>query len=64
MKLKDLLNVLYTNIYIYTPDGDEYTDLYHGSCDSVPQDLMELVIRNVGVKCKCIDICVERSVYD
>ena len=53
MKVRELVRCCYDTIIIYKSvdkNDDEFKDLYEGVMENIPDDLLELEVRNFGAK--------------
>lgn len=60
MVIKDLINIIYDNIVIYKGDIEyEFVDIYKGTFNEIPSEMLSLNVRSIGAKRKgIIDIHV------
>ena len=49
MTVRELSNICYDNVFIYTDDGNlHFTDLYKGDKNNIPTDLLDLTVKCFG----------------
>ena len=60
MKVKDLKGYVYDKIILYRSESDDFTDIYKGDIDNLPNTMLDLEIKTIGAKRRgIIDIRVE-----
>jgi len=59
MKIKELTSVIFDKVTIYKASGEGFEDIYKGSTNSVPSNILEMRVRIIGASKKgVIDIQV------
>jgi len=48
VKIKELINVIVDKIIIYKADGDDFENIYAGTTDSIPANVLEMEVRLIG----------------
>lgn len=60
MKVKELITIIFDKVKIYTVKNEEYKDIYKGSVDNIPKNILEMNIKSIGATRKSIlDIRVD-----
>ena len=59
MKIKELIYVIVDKIIIYKANGEDFENIYTGTTDSIPANVLEMKVRLIGAAKKgVVDIQV------